>query len=57
MIVVVSVLSIKPGFQAEIKKLAQVAVEATRKEQGCNSYRFLQDPYDDCEFCFVEECL
>jgi len=55
MIVVIAQLRIKSGFQEEIKKLAQVAVEATRKEQGCIAYRFLQDPYDICEFCFVEE--
>jgi len=55
MIVVVAQLRIKSGFQEEIKKLAQVAVEATRKEQGCIAYRFLQNPYDTCEFCFVEE--
>lgn len=55
MVVVVAQVRIKPGFQEEIKRLAQAAVEATQKEQGCNIYRFLQNPYDDCEFCFVEE--
>lgn len=55
MIVVLARMRIKPGFQTEIKALALSAIEATRKEQGNISYSLLQDPYDDCEFCFVEE--
>ena len=55
MIVVVSSLRVKPEFEAEIKKFAREAVEATRRESGCISYRFFQDAYDACEFCFVEE--
>lgn len=55
MIIVVSRLRVKPGFAGEIKMLVQEAVEATRQESGCLSYRFLQDAFDDCEFCFVEE--
>ncbi len=54
MIVVVSSLRVKPGCEAEIKLLAREAVAATRQESGCLSYRFFQDAYDACEFCFVE---
>lgn len=57
MIVLVSRMQIKPGFQEDIKALAKVAIDATLKEKGCISYRFLQDSFDDCTFCFVEEWL
>lgn len=55
MIVLISRMKIKPGFQDDIKALAKVTVEATLKEQGCISYRFVQDCFDECVFCFVEE--
>lgn len=55
MIVVVANTRIKEGYQSEILQLASVVAEATRQEPGCISYRFLQDPFDQCEFFFVEE--
>ena len=55
MIVVVANTRIKDGYQSEILQLAKVVSDATRQESGCISYRFLQDPYDICEFFFIEE--
>lgn len=55
MIVVMARIRVKTGFEEEIKGLAKAAVAATVKEEGCVSYRFLQDAYDAREFCFVEE--
>jgi len=55
MVIVISRMVIKPGLQAEIKAVAAAAVDATINEQGCVSYRFLQDTADDCTFFFVEE--
>ena len=55
MIVVVANTRIKDGYQSEILQLARGVSEVTRQEPGCISYRFLQDPYDTCEFFFIEE--
>lgn len=57
MIVVISRMHVKPGVQEQLKALAKITVDATLKEHGCISYRFVQDAFDDCVFCFVEEWL
>lgn len=54
MIVVLARMRIKPGCAEKIIALAERAIEATRQEAGCLGYRLLHDPYDECEFCFVE---
>lgn len=55
MIVVIANTRFKEGCGAQVLPLAKAVAEATHREPGCISYRFLQDPFDPCEFFFVEQ--
>ncbi len=55
MLVVTARLIVKPDRKEELKQAAESLIAATTREEGCISYRLLQDILDCDTFFFVEE--
>lgn len=54
-IIITSRISIKPDCVDAFIKLAENIIAATKKEEGCQEYYFLQDPFNPTGFFFYEK--
>lgn len=54
-LLIVATAKIKPEQREAFIKAATACAEATRKEPGCVSYRFYEDPTEKGSFLYFEE--
>ena len=52
---IVAKLSVKPDKIKDFTEAAKEMIEKSNKEEGCTFYQLYQDPYNNTNFCFVEE--
>lgn len=55
MLILIAKLRSKPGCRQELIDLAEGAIGPSRSEEGCITYEFLQDPFDQDSFTFFEK--
>ena len=55
MIIVTAKFTAKPGMRQKIVEISQMAIELTRKEEGCISYNLLKNSGDDKTLMYYEE--
>ena len=55
MLILIVKLRAKPGQGEKLIELVERAIEPSRREEGCVTYEFLQDPFDKSSFTFYEK--